>query len=119
MGLQIDRQIGDHFYLTGQAMTAWRGSAGGYASVMMGGGVTLPLSRTFSLKGELLAGAAGGGGVDVGDGLLLGGTLAASAHLSDSLDLEVGTGRIAAYDSGLDTRQVTVAIAYRFTRPER
>lgn len=76
----------------------------------------LPAPRA---DGELLAGAAGGGNVDVGDGLLLGGTLSAIVNLSDALDLELGTGRISAYDGGLDGRQVTLAIGYRFTHPVR
>jgi hypothetical protein len=107
------------FYFTGQAMAARRGEAGGYASGMVGGGLSLPLSTRFSINGELLAGAAGGGGIDVDNGLLLGGTVSAVAHLGRSLDLEIGTGRIAAYDGGLGTRQLTLAFAYRFTRPER
>jgi hypothetical protein len=118
-GLQIDKQMGDYFYLTGQGVAAWHGDAGGYASGMLGGGLSLPLSPHIALHGELLAGAAGGGNVDVGDGLLLGGTVSAIVNLSDSLDLELGTGRISAYDGGLDGRQVTLAIGYRFTHPVR
>ncbi len=118
-GLQLDMQMNNYFYLTGQVLEAWRGGAGGYASGMVGGGLSLQVSHNFALNGELLGGAAGGGGIDVGNGLLLGGTLSAIAHLTDTLDLEVGAGRIAAYGGGLDTRQLALAIAYRFTRPER
>jgi len=118
-GLQINMMTGKYFYLTGQALEAWRGEAGGYASGMVGGGLSLPVSRHFALNGELLAGTAGGGGIDVGDGLLAGATISAIAHLSSSLDLEVGWGRVAAYNGGLDAHQLTMAIAYRFIRPER
>lgn len=118
-GLQIDRSLGNRFYLTGQAMAARSGEAGGYASGMVGSGLSLPLTNTFSLSGELLVGAAGGGGIKVGDGRLLGGTLSLSARLSDALELALGSGRIVSQQGELDARQLTLALAYRFTRPER
>ena len=68
--LKINRFLSPHFYLTGQAHSALSGGAGGYSVGLFGLGVQTPLGARFHAGAELLAGAAGGGGVDTTGRLL-------------------------------------------------
>ena len=74
LNLRLDYFINPLVYLTGQTAFAYTGHAAGYFSGMMGLGLQTPLfSKTPNLYfyTELLAGAAGGAGLDIGSGLLI------------------------------------------------
>ena len=60
--LQIERAMGERFYLAGQTSFAMLGQAGGYQSGMLGAGWRQPLGG-WVLNPEVALGVAGGGGV--------------------------------------------------------
>jgi len=66
IGLKFERALSDHFYLTGQAISAVAGGAGAYSAGLVGlGATTGRWSKDLPWRAgvEALAGAGGGGGV--------------------------------------------------------
>jgi hypothetical protein len=70
IGLKLDRYLGDSFYATGQAHSAYAGGAGAYSVGLLGLGYAMPLAPRWRVGVEALAGAAGGGGVKTGGGAI-------------------------------------------------
>ena len=62
LDLQIERDIGSRFYVSGQTSFAMLGQAGGYQAGFLGAGWRQPLAG-WVLNPELALGVAGGGGV--------------------------------------------------------
>lgn len=70
IGLKLTRELGEHVYATGQAHSAFGGGAGAYSVGLVGLGVATRPDSPWRFGAELLAGAAGGGGVQTGGGAL-------------------------------------------------
>jgi len=70
LGVQLDYFVSPQIYLTGQGLAAYAGQAGGYMTGQVGMGRQWPLSADWSVEAEALLGAAGGGGLAVGGGLV-------------------------------------------------
>ena len=62
--LKVNRYLSRNFYLAGQVHSAVGGGAGGHLTALIGAGWNQPLGGRFHVGAEMLAGAAGGGGVD-------------------------------------------------------
>jgi hypothetical protein len=93
--LKINRYLAQNFYLTGQVHSAVGGGAGGYSSAFVGGGWSQVLPARFEVGAELMAGAAGGGGVD-SRGALGQASLHLGYQLTPTLALRLGVGRVQA-----------------------
>jgi len=117
IGLQTDIILNKYAYITGQAIGAYDGDAGGYAAGMIGGGINYPLWKDsrLELTGEVLVGAAGGGGLDVGDGLVSQAMLGLSYRTSRSTSLQVSLGRMEAQNGSFEADVVNVTFGFRFT----
>ena len=100
--LKIDRYLGPHLYVTGRASSALAGRASGYAGAMVGAGWNQPLGAGLHLGAEMLAGAAGGGGVD-GRGLLVQPRVHAGVQLTPAVALRAGVARVKALDGRLNS----------------
>jgi hypothetical protein len=108
--------VDQRFYVTGQIVSAYAGQAGGYAAGLFGaGGDTGPIFFQ-RLRGslELLAGAAGGGAIDVGGGVVAKAGASLSYELRDNLSFTVGAGRIKAIHGQLNTTTLGAGLTYRF-----
>lgn len=84
-GFEYGRALGEMTYLFVETSGAAGGKADGFAEVLFGGGLRVPLfTRALALDGRISAGAAGGGSVDTGGGGL--------AKASLGLKLDTGSG---------------------------
>lgn len=70
IGLKLNRYVGEHVYLSGQAHSAYAGGAGAYSVGLIGAGVATRSDARWRAGAELLVGAAGGGGVQTAGGAL-------------------------------------------------
>jgi hypothetical protein len=71
VGIKLDRSLSDTLYLSAQAHSAYAGGAGAYSVGLVGAGLATPsASGGWRFGAELLAGAAGGGGVATGGGAI-------------------------------------------------
>lgn len=89
----LDLFLGERLYLTGSAQTAIDGMAAGFAMGTVGLGYEMPLGPRWALSGEVFAGAAAGGGINTGGGLIGGGKLEIDYILNDRLRLSAGVGK--------------------------
>jgi len=92
--ITMTHELTPGLYGVAQAGSAAWGQAGGYSVAMLGlGTLTQPMFGRMRLGAEVLAGAAGGGGVDVGRGPVGQAELLAQWHLGERLRLRTGVGR--------------------------
>lgn len=104
VGIKVKRQLGAQFYLTGQAHSAFAGQAGAYSLGLAGAGWQTELGGpTWRLGAELLAGAAGGGGVDTQGGAVAQGMVMLSRRLGARSELQIGAGRVRSLRGGLSS----------------
>ncbi len=94
IGLQLNWWLSENAYLTGQAHSAAGGGAGAYSQGLLGAGVATPFrGRYLQLGAELLAGGAGGGGVQSLAGAIVQATLWAGIQpYHDGAHLRIGFG---------------------------
>jgi hypothetical protein len=116
IGFQLDSFINDHIYLSGQGIAAYQGQAGGYMTGLVGAGIELPLfDSPFSLKLEGLAGAAGGGGLDVAGGFVLQGNLGLGYQLSKAYSIIGSYGYMSAPKGDFRAKVIGLSLAYKFS----
>ncbi|MCW8993763.1 MAG: hypothetical protein OQL07_11220 [Gammaproteobacteria bacterium] len=119
VGLKIERFFSRHAYLSGQAYGGWEGDAGGYAVGLIGAGAewSPPGDGRLGINLELAAGAAGGGGVDVGGGAIVQPTVGVSWRAGRNIGLRLEAGRVVAVDGELDSNLLGLGLVYEFSRP--
>jgi hypothetical protein len=104
MGLKVRRDLSDQFYLTGQAQSAFAGQAGAFSMGLAGvGWASSMATKGWNLSAELLAGAAGGGGVDTRGGSVAQGVAYLGYALEGGRQLQLGLGRIRSQHGGLNS----------------
>jgi len=113
--LKLDAYINSWMFLSGHALGAATGGAGGYAAGLVGPG--FQFARYVSL--ELLIGAAGGGGLAVGEGKIFQPMLNFELPISNSFGFEASLGYIEAIGGGMSGPVSNFSIAYYFMQPYR
>ncbi|MDD3060932.1 MAG: hypothetical protein PHW94_08355, partial [Sulfurimonas sp.] len=116
LGIKLDWFATENFYISGQALGAYEGGAGGYAVGMFGLGYIQALAYDFSLVGELGIGAAGGGSINSGDGSIVQPMVGLMYDINDKIALEAMYGRVIALDGKLDTDVIDLSIVYKFNK---
>ncbi len=71
VSFKFNRYLGETLYLSAQVQSAYGGDAGAFAVGLLGAGAQWRVHPGFRVGAELLAGAAGGGGVDSGSGAVV------------------------------------------------
>ena len=119
IAIKIDRFIQNGFYLTGQAMGANSGGAGGYAVGLVGAGFeTAPLIGSVGMDTELLVGASGGGGVAVGGGAIIQAMAGAYASMGHNLSFNCSIGEVKSIRGTLQSPLIDIGIGYSFSNIE-
>lgn len=115
-GVKIDHFIKKNLYLSGQATGAYNGDAGGYAVGLIGLGWQGKFGRSnWHPVAELMTGAGGGGGIDVGEGALIQPLMGIEYSFNDRYSLQVMAGQILAVDGDLNSTTAEVSLCYRFS----
>lgn len=115
LGVQIDYFVAPHWFLTGQGLAAYAGKAGAYMTGLVGVGGQWPMSERWFVEGEALLGAAGGGGLAVGGGLVRQVNAGVGYRLSKSLSVMTTVGQMAALRGDFKAKVLGVSLAYQFT----
>lgn len=92
IGLKLNRYLGDHLYLSGQAHSAFAGGAGAYSVGLVGLGVSASPRASLRIGAEALIGAAGGGGVTTSGGAITQGMVWAAWQPGSVSELRLGLG---------------------------
>ena len=115
LGVQLDYFVSPTVFFTGQGLAAYRGDAGAYMTGQVGVGTQMPLSQRWYAEAEVLAGAAGGGGLAVGGGFVVQGNGSVGYRLSNAASLMATVGRMQSASGGFKANVVGVSMAYQFT----
>ena len=110
----IDYFISTKMYLTGNAQTTISGGVAGYAVGLLGLGHEIVLGEVWRMSLEGHIGAAGGGGVDVGKGLLGGARIEADYILNSNNSVSLGLGVLKSFDGGMNVPIVQLGFKHRF-----
>lgn len=113
LGIKLDRYLDNDTYLTGQALAAYQGEAGGYAVGLVGIGQEFDISDKLSLTAEISAGVAGGGGINTGGGSIIQPMLGFNYRLDPDFSLQASVGKLKSFDGG-DTNVAEIGIQYKF-----
>ena len=118
LGGKIDWIGGDWWYLTGQALSAYEGGAGGYSEGHWGVGIFSPIWKSWQLYSEMLIGAGGGGGVDSGSALLYKPSLGLEYNLNKDFSLQAGLGKVISKEGNLNANTLELNLLWRFGTPK-
>ena len=111
--LRVDRFIGPHLYVGGQALGAVGGNASGYSGALIGAGWEQRLGPRLAVGGELFAGASGGGGVESG-GLLVQPRLWAGVQLTPAVGARIGVSRPTATRGPLGATAIDASLVFTY-----
>jgi hypothetical protein len=115
LGVQLDHFFSSHMFLTGQGLAAYAGHAGAYMTGQLGLGAQWPVTEAWFVEGEALLGAAGGGGLAVGSGLVSQVNASLGWRLSRSVNLLATAGRMQAANGEFRADVLGLSLAYQFT----
>ena len=116
LGVQADYFMNENFFLTGQGIAAYEGKAGAYMTGLVGAGVHLPIMGSpLYTEAELLIGAAGGGGMAVGGGLVWQGSAGLGYQLNKAYSIQASYGHMSALKGAFKANTLTLSIGYRFS----
>lgn len=120
IGIKLSRYGGTllslaDFYVTGQAHSAFAGGAGAYSVGLIGAGLARNVVPSVRVGAELLAGAAGGGGVKAAGGALVQGVAWAGwTPLGGNGEWRVGLGSVRSVRSGVNSPLAELSWAWTF-----
>ncbi len=117
ISLQINFFLNKYVYASGQTSFANFGDAGAYAEGIVGLGIQSNsfFNNTTSVFAQLLGGAAGGGGISTGQGLIAKPSIGVNYKLGNKLNLRGGLGYVKARGGSLSSTYLNFGINYNFS----
>jgi|FLOH01.1.fsa_nt_gi hypothetical protein len=115
-GVKLDWFLTDKLYVSGQALAAYAGEAGGYAAGMFGLGYIQPIGLGFNAIAEVDIGAGAGGAIRTGGGAILQPMAGLSYNITNNLAISAMAGKILAINGPLEANVLDVAIVYKFNK---
>jgi hypothetical protein len=119
VNFKYTRFVGENLYLTGQVQSAYQGGAGGFSVGLFGIGGLWRSGDGLLAGAEMLAGAAGGGGVDTGSGAVIKPMAYAGWELTPATSLRLGAGWIKAPNGQLSSPVLDLSVVFAFDVPGR
>lgn len=114
LGVQLDYFVHPSLFVTGQGLAAYRGEAGAFMTGLLGAGYRQALTERVFAEAEALLGAAGGGGMNVGSGLVHQFNLGVGYQLSDTWSVLASLGRVQAVNGPFSAAVAGVSLGYHF-----
>ena len=117
ISLQVNLDLNKNLYLAGQTSFANFGNAGAYAEGLVGFG----LKTNNSLHGnttfftQILAGAAGGGNISTGEGLIIKPSIGIDYQMNNKISLRSSLGYVKAKGGSLSNPFIGLGIKYNFS----
>lgn len=117
IALQINFDLTKNLYVAGQTAFASFGNAGAYAEGIVGlGARTNPfLNEKVTFFGQVLAGAAGGGDISTGEGLIFKPAAGLNYKLNKSLSLRTSAGYVKAKGGALSSMLFNFGLKYHLS----
>lgn len=116
ISLQLNFDLSKHIYVTGQTSFANFGDAGAYAEGIVGLGLqTNFLKNRLQFFGQALAGAAGGGDIETGQGLIVKPSAGFNIKINKSLNFRTAAGFVKAVDGNLGNPFFNAGLSYNIS----
>lgn len=117
ISLQINFDLTRNLFVAGQTSFANFGNAGAYAEGIVGFGLkSNPIfNKTTSVFTQILAGAAGGGNISTGQGLIIKPSLGLDYKLSNTVNFRFAGGYVKAYEGDLGSTFLNLGINYNIS----
>lgn len=119
LSFKYSRFLGPQLYLSGQVQSAYQGGAGGFTVGLFGIGGLWRSGQGLLGGAELLAGAAGGGGVDSGSGAVVKPMAYVGWELTPATSLRLGAGWIKSLNGELSSPALDLSMVFAFDVPGR
>ena len=118
IAIQLNYDLSNHIYVTGQAAFAYEGEAGGYADGMVGIGYYSPkiINEKIEFTLEFLAGASGGAHIDTGAGLAIKPKIGINYCINDKFYLVSSYGNIIAPYGNLNSTNLNFGLSFNFSK---
>ncbi|SEC90906.1 hypothetical protein SAMN04489761_3935 [Tenacibaculum sp. MAR_2009_124] len=116
IGLQFNYDLTKNFYVLGEAGFAYSGRSGGYAHGLAGFGIKTNnfLSNKVNLFVEMAGGAAGGAGVDTGEGIVVRPTAGINYNVSNNFSLTASGGKFYAPFGEVSSTNINIGLNFNF-----
>ncbi|MCL7763145.1 hypothetical protein MPF19_06915 [Polaribacter sp. Z014] len=117
ISLQVNLDLNKNIFVAGQTSFANFGNAGAYAEGLVGLGLkTNPmLNNSTSFFTQVLGGAAGGGNISTGQGLIIKPSLGFNYELSKTLNLRAASGYVKAKGGELSSPFINLGLKYNIS----
>ena len=117
IALQFNLFISNNMYIAGHTSFANFGNAGAYAEGIVGIGYqTKPiLNNKVNLFTQVLAGAAGGGDISTGQGLIIKPSIGINYILNKNLKLKTSIGKVKARGGALNSTSLSLGLNYNLS----
>jgi hypothetical protein len=117
ISLQINLNLNKNIYIAGQTSFANFGNAGAYAEGIIGIGARTSslIKERVAFFGQVLGGAAGGGGISTGEGLIVKPSAGFTYKLNNTLSFRTAAGFVKAKRRGLSSSFLNFGLKYHLT----
>lgn len=117
ISVQVNLDLNKNFFVSGQTSFANFGNAGAYAEGLVGLGLKTNsfFNNSTTFFTQFLGGAAGGGNISTGQGLLLKPSLGLDYQLSNTLNLRTSGGYVKAKGGELSSPFINLGIKYNIS----
>jgi hypothetical protein len=117
LGFEWLSQLDDQWFVKLEADGATGGRSAGYMQILAGGGYRWPVLPGTTLKLHGALGAAGGGKVDTGGGLLLDAGVSLQQAITRSTSVELSLGEVSAPSHSFRAHSLALKLNHRFGLP--
>ncbi|MCE5177619.1 MAG: hypothetical protein LLF81_00565 [Porphyromonadaceae bacterium] len=114
MGLVVSKKLNHHFDILGATYWAYQGSYGAYAEGLLGVGYRYGWTPSWKFRAQVLGGAAGGGGIDTGNGLVFQYSAGLAHQINQNWGFSIGAGQMVGVKGNFKPIFTDIGIIYRF-----
>lgn len=119
LGFSFAKRLNTHFEAVGATFWAYQGSYGAYAEGLLGLGYLKDFASNWQFKVQGLMGAAGGGGIDLGSGLVVQYQAALKRSFSEEWSMMAGLGQMRGWRGNFKPTSLDIGLVYHLEKTQK
>lgn len=116
LGFEVQKYLGERFSLNAGTVWAYQGDYGAYAEGLIGATYYQPIFNKTKVSFKLMVGAAGGGAIDLGEGLLFEYAVGLERELSDRWDFVVQVGQTQPFEGNFNPISLDIGLKFHVSQ---
>ena len=112
LGFEIQKYLGKKFSLNAGTVWAYQGDYGAYAEGLLGATYYQPVFNKTNVSFKVMVGAAGGGAIDLGEGLLFEYAIGLERELSDRWDFLIHVGQTQPFEGNFNPISLDIGLKF-------